>query len=112
MERFEIFKDLMIMAAADRKFTDQEVEFLTLRADRWGLTDQQFEEALRSATSGDAQLVIPETRDERINLLRELLEVMAADGELAPLEKQLFAGAAAKMEISEAELNDIIDQLL
>ena len=112
MERFEIFKDLMIMAAADRKFSNQEVEFLSLRADRWGLTDQQFEEALQFATSGDAQMVIPETRDERINLLRELLQVMAADGELAPVEKQLFADAAAKMEISEADLNAIIDRLL
>ena len=112
MERFEIFKDLMIMAAADRKFSDVEVEFLTVRANRWGLTDKQFEEALRIATSGEAQLVIPETREERINLLRELLQVMAADGELAPVEKQLFADAAARMAISQADLNEIIDDLL
>jgi uncharacterized tellurite resistance protein B-like protein len=112
MERFEIFKDLMIMAAADRKFSDEEVEFLTLRASRWGLTDRQFEEALRIAASGEAELAIPETPDERTNLLRELLQVMAADGELAPVEKQLFADAAARMEISQAELNEIIDGLL
>jgi uncharacterized tellurite resistance protein B-like protein len=112
MDRFETFQNLMIMAAADHKFTDEEVAYLSLRADRWGLTDQQFEQALASAASGTGRLAIPEPHAERVALLRSLIEVMAADGELAPLEKQLFADAAARMNISEGELNQIIDRLL
>jgi uncharacterized tellurite resistance protein B-like protein len=112
MNRFEMFKNLMMMAAADRNFTEEEVQLLSLRASRLGVTDRQFDEAIRLATSGEMQLSIPDTRDEQLKLLRELIEVMAADGELAPEEKQLFASAAARMEITEDELNDLIDQML
>lgn len=45
-------------------------------------------------------------------MLRDLIRMMAADGDLADVEKDLFATAAAKMEISEDELNQIIDSVL
>jgi len=62
MERYEMFKSLMVMAAADRKFTEEEVEFLALRSSRWGITDQQFEEALQYAKDDGATVSIPESK--------------------------------------------------
>ena len=47
-----------------------------------------------------------------VEMLKELIHMMAADGELAETEKQLFATAAARMDISGDELNDIIDSIL
>jgi hypothetical protein len=38
MERLEMFKILMVMAAADKKFTSEEAELLALRSHRWGVT--------------------------------------------------------------------------
>jgi len=38
--------------------------------------------------------------------------MMAADGELAPVEQRLFAEAAAKMGISADQLDKLIDGLL
>jgi uncharacterized tellurite resistance protein B-like protein len=112
MERFEMFKSLMVMAAADRKFTDEEVEFLALRSSRWGITDQQFEAALQFAKSENAVVSIPEKLEDRERLLRDLIQMMAADGELAPVEQRLFAEAAAKMGISADQLDKVIDELL
>lgn len=112
MERYEMFKSLMVMAAADRKFTEEEVEFLALRSSRWGITDQQFEEALQYAKSGDAVVSIPEKKEDRERLLHDLIRMMAADGELAPVEQRLFAEAAAKMGVSPDQLDKIIDGLL
>ena len=112
MERFELFKNLMVMAAADKKFTDEEVEFLALRSSRWGISDKQFEEAFRFAKSGEAKMTIPEGQEERMRLLRDLICMMAADGELAPVEKQLFAEAAARMGIKPDELDKTIDELI
>ena len=112
MERFYMFQNLMVMAAADGKFTNEEVELLALRASRWGLGDEQFDQALQYATSGMTELTLPEDPETRRMMLRELIEVMAADGELAPTEKRLFAEAAARMEISADELDQMIDGLL
>lgn len=112
MSHVELFRNLMVMAAVDRKFTDEEVDYLALRSSRWGITDEQFRAALQFARSPQAAVVLPATRDERRQLLENLLQIMAADGELAPVEQRLFAEAAARMEISPDELNRIIDQLL
>ena len=112
MERFNLFKNLMVMAAADGHFAKEEIDFLSLRASRWGLDDQQFDEALAYASQDDADLLIPETREERLELMRNLLLMMAADGVLAPQEQTLFARAAAKMEIDPGELDRLIDELL
>ncbi len=112
MDRYELFKNLMVMAAADRRFTEEEVEFLSLRSSRWGISDQQFEEALRFAKSSEAKITIPEGQEERARLLRDLILMMAADGELAAIEKRLFAEAAAKMGIQSDELEKTIDELI
>jgi len=112
MDRFELFKNLMVMAAADKKFTEEEVEFLALRASRWGISDQQFEEALLFAKSGGAKMTIPESQEERTRLLRDLIRMMAADGDLASVEKRLFAEAAARMGVNPNDLETTIDELL
>ena len=112
MERFEMFKILMVMAAADKKFTSEEIELLALRSSRWGLTDEQFTAALEFAKGEAQSLPFPESRGSREKLLRDLLEVMAADGELAPVEKKLYALCAAAMGLSAEDLDDKIDQWL
>lgn len=112
MTPFEMFQRLMRMAAADRQFTDEEIEFLSLRASSWGITDQQFDKALREAAAGKADEVIPATPDEREKLLKNLLLMMAADGELKEVERRLFAEAAARMNIRPDQLNQMIDELI
>jgi len=112
MDRFEMFKILMAMASADNKFTAGEVEFLALRSHRWGLTDEQVTEALELAKTGTTPWAFPETQQGREKLLQDLLEVMAADGELAPVEKTLYAHAAAAMGVSAEDLNQRLDQWL
>lgn len=112
MDRLEMFKTLMVMAAADGKFSSEEIELLALRSHRWGLSDEQFSESLEFAKSGAETLNFPESNEARERLLRDLLEVMAADGELAPVEKKLYALAAAAMGLSADDLDRMIDECL
>lgn len=112
MDRNQLFTNLMVMAAVDKKFADQEVEFLTLRSSRWGLTDEQVNDALAYASSDAAALMIPASKDERVELMKNLILMMGADGELSVLEQRLFASAAATMDIQTDELNQMIDELL
>ncbi len=112
MQSFEFFKNLMVMAASDGKITEEEISFLAKRASRWGITDTQFGEAMKFAVSPGAHVSIPGTKLERHQLLSQMVRMMAVDGDLAEIEKNLFAVAAATMQISDEELNEILDTVL
>lgn len=112
MQKFEFFKNLMVLAASDGSFTDEEVAFLAQRSARWGISDTQFGEAMKFAISPDAHVSIPPTKLERHQLLMEMVRMMAVDGDLAEIEKNIFAVAAATMQVSDDELNDILNSVL
>ncbi len=112
MDRLELFKNLMLMAFADAKLTQEEIVFLSVRAERWGLSDAQVNEAIKHAADPKAVLTIPESKVERLEMLRLLIRTMAADGVLADVEKRLFAVAAAVMGITTDELNQLLNSML
>jgi uncharacterized tellurite resistance protein B-like protein len=105
-------RNLLVMAASDGSMTESEINFLTDRAKSWSIPDEEFAAAIRYAISDDAQLVVPARREERVAMLQDLLRMMAADGDLAEVEKNLFATAAVKMGFSNDELTEIIDSIL
>lgn len=111
MKRADMFKNLVLMAACDGKLADEEAALLGSRAVRWGLTQDEIDDAVENANRPDYQLVIPVTKIERVEMLRELIRVMAADGELHHVEKKLCAAAAAVMEILPEEFDEILDTM-
>ncbi len=112
MELLEKLKNLLVMAAADGTFTEREINFLADRCVQWGLSEDDFAAAIEYALQDGAHLHIPEQRHECVEMLQDLIRMMAADGRLAEMEKRLFATAAVKMGISDEELNAIIDSVL
>jgi uncharacterized tellurite resistance protein B-like protein len=112
MDRLESFRNLLVMAAADGKMTEEEVTYLSLRSVRWGITNEQFRAALEYATDPNSKMSLPATKAEALEMLGDLIRMMAIDGELADVEKQLFAIAAAKMDISATELDQLLTSLL
>ena len=112
MDRLESFRNLLVMAAVDGKMTEEEVTYLSLRSVRWDITNEQFRAALDYALSPDAQMSLPGTKSESLEMLGDLIRMMAIDGELADVEKQLFALAAAKMNVSATELDQLLTSLL
>lgn len=112
MDSLQLFENMLIMAAADGALSQGEVELLSARCGDWGITADQFNEVVARAFSPDASVTIPPDHKDRVHLLQEMLRVMAADGELAETEKQLFATVAGTMEIDADELNKIIDGVL
>ncbi|MFV1965067.1 MAG: TerB family tellurite resistance protein [Pirellulaceae bacterium] len=112
MNFLQHFTNLLIMAAADGALTEREIKFLMNRSARWGITEEEFSKAVAYALSDKAELRVPTQEPERHSMLRDLIRMMAADGELADVEKQLFAAVAAKMKMSDNELNALIDSVL
>ncbi len=112
MQAYELFKDLMVMAIADGKLTEEELRMLAGRAIRWGISNEQFEQAMEYALSDEAHVTIPPDPEDRTRLLEELLRMMAVDGQLAEIEKQIFAVVAATMKVGDRELNELLDRML
>ena len=51
---------------------------------------------------------MPEDRPDRIELLKEMIRLMAADGEIADMEKHLCSLASTKMDFTAKEFDDIL----
>lgn len=112
MNNLEKFTNLLVMALVDGSLTEREFKFLLSRSARWGITEQEFTRGLEYAGSPGAELRIPARKTERAAMLQDLLRMMAADGDLAAEEKQLFSRVAAQLRLSSEELNQIIDSVL
>ena len=112
MNETELFHSLVNLAAADRKFTEEEIEFLIKRANRWGIPDDEFETAMAGISTGELQVKIPESHGDRVTMMKEMLRLMAVDGELAELEKAICAEAAGKMDFTSQQFNEILDQVI
>jgi uncharacterized tellurite resistance protein B-like protein len=85
---------------------------LIQRCSELGLNENDLESAIDYALSDKPSLKLPDTKEEKMQLLSDLLLVMAADGRLREVEKRLFAVAAAKMNIGQADLDALIDRLV
>ena len=111
MKIMDKLRNLLVMAASDGSLSEQEIRYMTEKCEKWGLTESALADAISYALSGDAELTVPPRESERLEMLEDLMNMMAADGSLAETERNLFAVAAAKMEISEAKLNRLIDKM-
>ena len=111
MELRDLFRNLVKMAAIDKKFAPEEISFLVERAEGWGIQEGELENALAEVAEGNVSLVIPEAPADREHLIKEFIRLMAVDGELADTEKQFCAFASAKMELTSEQFSEIVDDL-
>jgi uncharacterized tellurite resistance protein B-like protein len=112
MEKTDLFTNLVNLAAADNRFTEEEIRFLVERADRWGISNDEFETIMAGISVGGIQLKIPESHESRVELLKEMIRLMAVDGELAEIEKSLCARASSKMDFTTHQFKAIVDELV
>ena len=112
MDKLETFHNLVNMAAIDNKFTDEEVQFLAQRANDWKISNDEFETALAGISEGQLEVTIPESYEDRVVLLKEMIRIMAIDGELADMEKRLCAQASGKMDFTTQQFRQILDEVI
>lgn len=112
MDHIELFHSLVNLAAADGKFAEEEIQFLAERAQLWDIPKGEFETALAGISEGDFELNVPVDYDERVNMMKEMLRLVASDGELADMEKHLCSLAAGKMDFSSQEFENILQSVI
>lgn len=112
MSHLELFHSLVNLAAVDNKFTDEEIQFLAERAEMWNISSDEFETALAGISTGELQVKIPESFEDRVVMLKEMVRLMAVDGELAETEKRLCAYASGRMEFTTQQFSQILDEVI
>ncbi len=105
-------RNLMVMAFADGSLGEREVNLVADRCAELGLDEYDLQKAVEFGLGDEAALEMPESVAEREALIRDLIRMMAADGHLDESEKRLFALAAAKMSISAADVERLIDDTI
>ncbi|MDV6030004.1 TerB family tellurite resistance protein [Stieleria sp.] len=111
-DRMRQLRNLVVMAMADGTIGEREVAFVAERCHELGLGEAELNRAIRYGLGDDAALELPRDPEGRKELMIDLVRMMAADGVLDESEKRLFALAAAKMEMSTEQLNQLLDQTL
>lgn len=109
MKNQGMLRTMLTMALADGGISREELRLLTRRALQWEFSDADFEALLDEEPDQGGAIDLPDGQEERCELLKQLVLMMAADGKLEASEKKLFAILAANMRISDAELHRIID---
>jgi uncharacterized tellurite resistance protein B-like protein len=112
MRHLDHLKNLVIMASADGSLSEREIALLVDRCSDLGLEEADLGRAVAFALSDEASLKLPTENQEQLEMLADMIRVMAADGELSEVEKRLFALAAAKMNVDRHELDHMIDKLI
>ncbi len=112
MDRIELFHNLVNLAAVDGKFTDEEIHFLAQRAELWNISEDEFETAMAGLSTGNLEVKVPEIHEEKVELMKEMLRLVAVDGELAEQEKRLCAIASARMDFTSQQFEEILDSVI
>jgi uncharacterized tellurite resistance protein B-like protein len=112
MKHLDYLKNLVIMASADGSLTEREIAWLVDRCAELGLGEADLGEAMEFAISDEATMKLPKEKSEQLRMLGDLIRIMAADGDLDEIEKRLFALAAAKMNVTQKELDELITKLV
>lgn len=112
MDKLEVFQSLINFAAVDGKFSQEELEFLAIRANAWNIPDDEFETALAGLSEGHIEINMPDEYEQRVVLMKEIIKLMAADGELAEQEKNLCAVASGRMDFTAEQFSQILDEVI
>jgi uncharacterized membrane protein YebE (DUF533 family) len=109
MKNLGILRTMLTMAMADGGISREELRLLTQRAVQWDFSDEDFENLLDNDAEQGSAVEIPDSMSDRMEMLRQLVLMMGADGKLEDREKRFFAVVAAKLGISVDQLHQIID---
>lgn len=105
-------RNIVVMAFADGSLGEREVNMVADRCAELGLDHDDLRQAVEFGLGDDAAIELPKDPDDRETLMQDLIRVMAADGRLDEGEKRLFALVAAKMSMTAADVERLIDKTL
>lgn len=112
MDPVQLFHNLINLAAVDQKFANEEIDYLIDVANRHNIPSEEFETALQGIREGVIEVKLPEGHEDRVKLMKEMIQLMAVDGELNEMEKRLCATASARMDFTSPQFDELLNEVL
>jgi len=108
-QRLGQLKNLLLLAVADGRVTDEEIAVLAAVASREGLTPEQFNAVIDNPDS--VQITLPQEEPERMLYLRDMVTLMMSDGEIDDEEKAICKVYAMALGYRATVVNELIDNI-
>lgn len=100
---FKLARDLVAMAIADGELLPEEKEAMSTICHLEGIDENRLLESLRGGYE-HANEEMPNSREEKERYLRNLINLIGADGYAAPQEVYLFQIIASKMGLNQMDV--------
>jgi len=104
--KLEHFENLLAVAYADGEFDAIELEFLTEKAEEYGISSTEVSELMKRADQ--LQFEIPQNLIDREDQLSDAVFMMMVDGDIGEKEYELCYQLAQKLEFKQKDLDHII----
>ena len=104
------FSNLVMIARADGKMSEEEMEFLNKMARKIGLNDAQVKEVIEHASSYPT--IPPTTIEDRHERFVNFMTMVEADHEVSPKEKQLVVRFGVALGYDEMEIDELFYKVL
>lgn len=100
--------NMLVAAMADSKLSPEENAYLEEARKELGLTTADAQQVVQDYKAKRGGIELSGTREERTNLLRDIIRATLADGRLDDRERRLLDRVAKHIGLSAAELESLI----
>jgi tellurite resistance protein len=113
-DKIQICKVVARAVLADAMLTDTELAFLNRLMDKYELDEDQRKDVMARNIDDDVSEMAEQITefDSKNELMTELAQAVAVDGEISSSEKQLLSDVAAALGIDQAELDMLVETAL
>lgn len=105
----EYIKGLVALAKCDNKIAKSEIECIYKIGEKKGLSRTDIYSIMRENQSG--KLIIPESMDDRFEMLYDMIDVMLADGIIDDQEMDFCIDLAEKLGVRSATCGVLVTKM-
>jgi len=112
-EKVQICKIVALAIISDARITDAEYDFLHSLMSRWGLSEDHKKQVLARDIGEDPRHLLRSltSNDSVDELLGELVQAVAVDGEISGSERRLLSQVSEALEIDGEQLEQLINRV-
>ncbi len=104
------WRNALIAASSDKYISEEEKKYLERFRIKLGLSSEEAQDIAKEVTQSKTKLFFKGNKEEKIFLLKDIINVSLADGKLDSAESRLIDKIAVHLEIGDEELKEIFNE--
>ncbi len=105
--KLEHFSNLVAVAYSDGFLDNSEKDFLTERAEEYGLSDEEVDDVMKNAE--ELKFIVPLNFEEKEDQLADIVYMAMIDGVVHEKEYELCLSIAQKLDFGKEDLDHVIE---